>query len=76
MHPENHLEKPEAMIDHWSYDGYRLMGTVSKHNRQSDFRSNLQATSPVVEINLEDGYAETHNTFYVLGTPLYISQRE
>ena len=75
MHHENHQEKPEATIENWSYDGFRLFGTVSKHNRQSDFLTKYQATSPVIELNLEDGYAETQNTFYILGAPSYLEKK-
>jgi hypothetical protein len=74
MHTENDREKPEAMIENWTYDGCRLVGTISNHNRQSEFRTKFQSTSPIIEINLEDGYAETQNTFYILGKPAYLTK--
>lgn len=72
----NSSRKPEAFIDNWWYDGQRLWGKVSKHPTQHEFKQDCQATSYVIELDLEQGFAETENTFYRLGKPNYLIQNE
>jgi hypothetical protein len=68
MHPQNVSNKPTANIDDWSYiGGDRLLGTISNHYRQSDFQTNLQMTSRIIRIDEKEGFAETENTFFILG---------
>lgn len=72
----NSSDKPEAFIENWWYDGQHLWGKISKHPTQHEFKLDLQRTSFVQEIDLENGFAETENTFYKLGTPRYLNQNE
>lgn len=69
----NESKKPTALIEDWWYDGQRLWGKVLKHPEQDSFKMNCQMTSYVINIDLEEGFAETENTHYTLGTPKYLS---
>jgi hypothetical protein len=65
-------EKPTAHIENWMriptmYGHAYLMGTVSDHPRQSEFRAKEQITSQLVSFDEEAGVAETRNTRYTLG---------
>lgn len=72
-HEFNVNNKPEAHIERWSHIklpartlGY-LMGSVSKHERQEEFRMPYQITSTIKRFEPEKGFMETENTFYTLG---------
>lgn len=71
---ENISGKKEAFIDEWFEQGNRLWGKISNHPTQHEFKKEMQMTSPLVELNMEEGYAETQNTFYRLGKPYYWNQ--
>jgi len=65
--------KKTARIDNWVLwtnpkGDQQLIGTVSAHDRQDEFRSDTQITSRIVKIDFEAGTAETLNTLYTLGT--------
>lgn len=62
------MEKPHAHIEDWSYTGHTLVGRISKHPNQSNFRSELQRTSEVIFFDPSNKIAETENTIYTLGT--------
>ena len=68
--------KPTAVINNWFEQSNRLWGQISKHPTQQEFKANMQMTSLLVELNLEEGYAETENTYYTLGTPYFMRNRE
>jgi len=70
MNSEN---KPVAEIENWYTEGDFLFGKVTKHANQMIFKTDLQQTSPIQEIDLVNGFAETENTFYILKTPRYLS---
>lgn len=62
--------KPKAHLHHWRIYGESLIGRISEHPRQSDFRAHLQITSPIIKRPkaLKTGSeVETHNTIYILG---------
>lgn len=69
MHEKNIKGKPEARIDSWFMLGNCLFGKVTCHQRQSNFNTDLQQTSAVLSMNDRERWAETMNTFYVLGEP-------
>lgn len=71
MHVYNKNNKPEAHIENWGHFRNGLLGMVSKHPRQEEFHTELQNTSRLVELNEEEGWAETNNTFYTLGKRAY-----
>lgn len=60
-------DKATAHIDEWTYDGGVLIGRVSNHSRQGEFKAPLQMTSTVLRLDREKGEAETLNTLYTLG---------
>lgn len=59
----------QAKIHDWqkvSWFGYEcLLGRVEGHDKQHEFKSRTQITSPLVWIS--DTEAQTENTLYVLG---------
>lgn len=61
--------KPTAHIENWVWDGYSIIGTISKHPRQEQFKAEFQRTSEVVCFDVAKGIAETRNTVYTLGKP-------
>lgn len=60
-------QKPEAYITDWELWGDRLVGRISDHPNQYQFRNETQLTSPLLDYNVEEGWAETENTIYRLG---------
>lgn len=64
--------KQKAKIDKWSivkhpwFTDYVLQGQVKDHPRQSDMRSDVQVTSPLLSIDFVKKIAETQNTTYEL----------
>lgn len=64
--------KKIAKIDNWEitkhplYLDYILIGKIVDHENQSNFKSNIQATSPLLNIDLVNKTAETQNTLYIL----------
>lgn len=66
------LEKQKAKIDNWKlvkhpfYSDYVLQGQVKDHPRQSDMRTDVQVTSPLLNIDFVNKKAETMNTIYEL----------
>ena len=68
----NDENKPTARIENWWEGNNCLFGSITKHQYQSDFKSKLQMTSPLIELDIENGFAETENTFYTLGKPKYL----
>jgi hypothetical protein len=68
MHEKNINGLPEAYINNWQYSLGGLVGSVSDHPRQNEFHSLYQRTSPIARMDDEnEGWAETRNTFYILG---------
>lgn len=63
--------KPSAHIEDWevidTIHGKCLIGTITKHDRQEEFKSNFQKTSPLVAFDEANSWAETRNTNYTLG---------
>lgn len=61
--------KPRARIDDWvcANGGQFLIGRVSGHPRQAEFKNEWQATSSVIALDREARTAETLNTIYELG---------
>lgn len=65
-------ERQRAKIDKWSifrhpfYGDYVLRGQVKDHPRQSDMKTDVQVTSPLLSIDLINKLAETKNTTYEL----------
>lgn len=73
-HKFNVNNKPEAHIERWSFVelpkpslGY-LIGQISNHPYQQSFRSTTQSTTEMVKFSTDNGYMETKNTFYILGS--------
>lgn len=69
---EGLVMKPIAHIDDWivveGSSGTRyLVGRITYHERQPEFKSELQVTSPIVRMP-GLGIVETINTIYTLGT--------
>lgn len=60
-------KKPTAHIENWFQRGDRLIGTITKHERQNEFKGNTQITSPIVKMDEAAGICETRNTLYTLG---------
>jgi hypothetical protein len=61
------LNKPEAYIDNWVYDGDYLVGYISGHKHQEHFSPlTLQITSLVIHFDEPKRIAETQNTLYHL----------
>lgn len=68
MHERNINNKPEARIENWIHVGGVLFGNVKNHYRQEEFNPDSgQRTSRVQRYNEAEGWAETRNTFYILG---------
>lgn len=64
------ITKPKAHLHSWRTYGECLIGRISEHVRQQDFKAHLQITSPIVSRpkTLKTGVeVETHNTIYILG---------
>lgn len=65
-------ERQRAKIDKWSimrhpfYNDFVLRGQVKDHPRQSDMKTDVQVTSPLLSIDFVKKIAETKNTTYVL----------
>lgn len=67
-------DKQTAHIDDWfvatTPTGHScLIGQVSKHPKQADFKTKAQQTSNLIKFDPEAKTAETDNTLYTLGTP-------
>lgn len=67
-------EKQTAHIDDWFIadtlnGGQCLVGMVTKHAKQADFKTKAQQTSNLLTIDVANKTAETENTIYTLGTP-------
>lgn len=62
------MNKPTARIDDWIRYGNALIGKISKHPRQPQFKT-TQITSCLVSFDPENNRAETLNTIYELGAP-------
>lgn len=63
-------QKPKAHLHQWRVYGEALIGRISEHPRQVEFRKQLQITSPIVKRpkQLKTGsQVETENTIYILG---------
>ena len=63
--------KKTARIDDWEVqsilgDDY-LIGRISNHERQPEFKTNRQITSRLKKIDRIERMAETENTIYFLG---------
>lgn len=64
--------KQQAKIDNWKlvkhpfYSEYVLQEQVKDHPRQSDMRTDVQVTSPILNIDFVNKKAETMNTIYEL----------
>lgn len=63
------MEKQEAKISNWiqkNLDDGRvfLIGEITGHPKYGDF---LGRTGEIVEINVDEGFAESHKTYYKLG---------
>lgn len=71
--------KPHAYIENWAVAKDRLVGTIKDHPRQTEFKAEMQVTSPLIMIDYKAGIAETENTYYKLGVALderIINRRE
>jgi len=66
------------VINNWSRFGNHLFGEISDHPRQDNFKSPMQITSPITEMNEEEGWCQTLNTRYELGEKNegYVNPRE
>ena len=61
--------KPYAIIDNWIVvQGPYLIGRISNHPHQRNFKSNVQVTSKLVSINYDAGYDGTQKTIYIVGS--------
>ncbi len=60
-------DKPTAHIENWWKVGGILIGFISLHSNQDGFKTNTQATSPLISLNPEQNRAETLNIIYTLG---------
>ena len=60
------MNKPEAYINNWYYNGTYLIGTITNHPHQSSFESDAQMTSIVINFDEPNKIAETTNTIYHL----------
>jgi hypothetical protein len=64
--------KPRARIDNWfavpsKENPQYLIGEVSGHVRQEEFKKQMQQTSNLTYVDWDNNYAETRNTRYTLG---------
>ncbi len=70
--------KPLARIDDWTHEKWGsgsfathcLVGRISNHPNQANFKAPLQRTSKLVYFAPSKGEAETLNTHYILGNKL------
>lgn len=67
--------KGRAKINNWvafpnKENPRYLIGSVSHHIRQGEFKSETQQTSSIVSFNFAEGWVETRNTIYTLGTEI------
>lgn len=65
--------KGRARIENWravpdKKNPKYLLGQVSYHARQSEFKIDTQQTSRIVSFDFSAAYVETLNTIYTLGT--------
>lgn len=65
--------KGTARIENWQAVPNKikpryLIGQVSYHARQSEFKIDTQQTSRIVSFDFSAAYVETQNTIYTLGT--------
>ena len=69
QHPANESGKKQAFIDEWvlAVDRSCLYGHILCHYNQASFHTTVQQTSQLVRSNIDAGWAESMNTFYVLG---------
>ena len=58
--------KDWEIIKHPIYNDYVLLGQVSNHARQNEFKKDQQITSPLQLIDFKNKTAETLNTIYKL----------
>ncbi len=66
------MNKPTAEIERWSVMAGCLMGHIVNHNRQIEFKKDMQLTSPLLHPRRkmkEGDTVETENTLYELGKP-------
>ncbi len=70
------MDKQTAKISDWfvakTPDGHELLiGHVTDHPRQADFKAKYQSTSVLVKLDMVAKIAETSNTIYTLGDQRY-----
>ena len=46
-------DKPVANIDHWYIFGKTLIGKITNHPRQKEFRGTMQMTSEILQLDEE-----------------------